>query len=69
MGNLYFPNLPPEQQEETLEALTYFLENMDTKYLKPKYPHKKNSEQFDREEYNAHGQMLAEMERTEAIVS
>jgi hypothetical protein len=42
---------------------------LDKKHLQPKYPHKKQSEQFDREEYKAHQFMLEEMERTEALVS
>lgn len=52
-----------------MEALVYFLENLDKRYHQPKYPHKKNSEKFDGEEYKAHGLMIEEMKRTEEIVS
>ena len=52
-----------------MEALTYFLENMDRRIQQPKYPHKKKSDNFDLDEYNGHKFMLEEMINCEEIIS
>ena len=36
-----------EERERTNAALQFFLENMDRKYLTPKYPYKKSHEKYD----------------------
>ena len=69
MEHLDFVSVPADQQQETMEALTYFLDNIDKRHLQPKYPYKKNSDKYDSEEKKAHEFMLEEMKKMEEIVS